>query len=66
MVTEMTTKMETEEGNESSFSRVKELRAMFEDSLTMCFEPKTIGVCLILFSRDDGIFKKIRSSVFPA
>jgi hypothetical protein len=45
----MTTKMETEEGTKSSFSRVKELHSMFEESLTMCFEVKTIGVCLILF-----------------
>jgi len=40
-----TTKMETteEEANNKSFSRVKELRSMFEESLTMCFEVKTIG-----------------------
>ena len=45
-----TTKMETEEEtNKSSFSRVKELHSMFEESLTSCFEVKTIGVRLILF-----------------
>ena len=45
-----TTKMETteEEANNKSFSRVKELRSMFEESLTMCFEVKTIGVRLLL------------------
>ena len=45
-----TTKMETteEEANDKSFSRVKELRSMFEESLTMCFEVKTIGVRLLL------------------
>jgi len=47
-----TTKMETTEEEEeeatknTSFSRVNELRSMFEDSLTTCFEVKTIGVCL--------------------
>ena len=45
-----TTKMETEEEANKSFSRVKELHSMFEESLTMCFEVKTIGVRLILFS----------------
>ena len=45
-----TTKMETteEEANNKSFSRVKELRSMFEESLTMCFEVKTTGVRLLL------------------
>ena len=45
-----TTKMETteEEANNKSFSRVKELRSMFEESLTMCFEVKTIGVRLLI------------------
>ena len=46
-----TTKMETTEeetNNKSSFSRVKELHAMFEESLTSCFEVKTIGVRLII------------------
>ena len=43
-----TTKMETEEeaNNNKSFSRVNELHSMFEDSLTTCFEAKTIGVRL--------------------
>jgi hypothetical protein len=44
-----TTKMETEEeeaNNNKSFSRVNELHSMFEDSLTACFEVKTIGVRL--------------------
>ena len=44
-----TTKMETEEEeakNNKSFSRVNELHSMFEDSLTACFEVKTIGVRL--------------------
>ena len=45
----MTTKMETEEGTKSSFSRVKELHSMFEESLTMCFEVKTIGVCSLVY-----------------
>jgi len=47
-----TTKMETEEetNNKSSdFSRVKELHSMFEESLTMCFEVKTIGVCSLVY-----------------
>ena len=43
-----TTKMETEEEANKSFSRVKELHSMFEESLTMCFEVKTIGVRLLL------------------
>ena len=43
-----TTKMETEEEANKSFSRVKELRSMFEESLTMCFEVKTTGVRLLL------------------
>ncbi|CAL6286666.1 unnamed protein product [Bathycoccus prasinos] len=42
-----TTKMETTEEEEAtkntSFSRVNELHSMFEDSLTTCFEVKTIG-----------------------
>ncbi|CAL6291666.1 unnamed protein product [Bathycoccus prasinos] len=43
-----TTKMETTEEeeeakNHKSFSRVNELHSMFEDSLTTCFEVKTIG-----------------------
>ena len=42
-----TTKMETEE-EAKSFSRVKELHSMFEESLTMCFEVKTIGVRLLI------------------
>jgi hypothetical protein len=48
-----TTKMETTEEeeeeatkNNTSFSRVNELHSMFEDSLTACFEAKTIGVRL--------------------
>jgi hypothetical protein len=49
-----TTKMETTEeeeeeatkNNNKSFSRVNELHSMFEDSLTACFEVKTIGVRL--------------------
>jgi hypothetical protein len=45
-----TTKMETTEEEEAttntSFSRVNELHSMFEDSLTTCFEVKTIGVRL--------------------
>ena len=46
-----TTKMETTEEeeeakNHKSFSRVNELHSMFEDSLTTCFEVKTIGVRL--------------------
>ena len=43
-----TTKMETEEeeAKYKSFSRVNELHSMFEDSLTACFEVKTIGVRL--------------------
>ena len=44
-----TTKMETTEEEEAkykSFSRVNELHSMFEDSLTTCFEAKTIGVRL--------------------
>ena len=42
-----TTKMETEEeAKYKSFSRVNELHSMFEDSLTTCFEVKTIGVRL--------------------
>jgi hypothetical protein len=48
-----TTKMETTEEeeeeatkNNTSFSRVNELHSMFEDSLTTCFEVKTIGVRL--------------------
>jgi len=45
-----TTKMETTEEdqakNNKSFSRVNELHSMFEDSLTTCFEVKTIGVRL--------------------
>jgi len=45
-----TTKMETTEEdqakNNTSFSRVNELHSMFEDSLTACFEVKTIGVRL--------------------
>jgi hypothetical protein len=43
-----TTKMETEEEANKSFSRVKELHSMFEESLTMCFEVKTIGVRLLI------------------
>ena len=42
-----TTKMETEE-EAKSFSRVKELHSMFKESLTMCFEVKTIGVRLLI------------------
>ena len=40
--------METEEEatKNTSFSRVNELHSMFEDSLTTCFEVKTIGVRL--------------------
>ena len=43
-----TTEEEEEEAtkNNKSFSRVNELHSMFEDSLTACFEAKTIGVRL--------------------
>jgi len=35
---------QNKEETENFFSRASELRAMFEESLAMCFEPATVGV----------------------
>ena len=35
---------EQNEEETENFTRARELRAMFEESLAMCFEPATVGV----------------------
>ena len=39
---------QNKEETENFFSRASELRAMFEESLAMCFEPATVGVRTLL------------------
>ena len=39
---------QNKEETENCFSRASELRAMFEESLAMCFEPATVGVRTLL------------------
>ena len=41
---------QNKEETENFFSRASELRAMFEESLAMCFEPATVGVRFVASS----------------
>ena len=44
------------------FSRAKDLRAMFEDSLSACFEPASVAVRFdIIFVLDSTVLKKFKS-----
>ena len=44
------------------FSRAKDLRAMFEDSLSACFEPASVAVRFdVIFVLDSTVLKKFKS-----
>jgi hypothetical protein len=50
---------QNKEETENFFSRASELRAMFEESLAMCFEPATVGVRFASLS-----FLRVEKSAF--